>query len=864
MTPNGAKGPKKTRRWVLIADSIADRIITVGGVLVIGAVLGMMVFLVYEVIPLFKGGSVQAKSNYILDPEANPVLGIMTDEYKTIAASIGNDGSVTAWHARTGAYLDAPSFDFNGTTAVAFARTIEGADMAFAFDDGTVRFGHMTFPPEIISVDQAPQGLKELDEKDRSNGAEVFSAVPGGQLRKSSVRAQLDAPIKLTDSEDPIVAMDYRVTTFGDKPKKILLAVSGRGRPSLTVAESKLNMFTRKLTTKTDRTELPPLPHGAKIAYALVNDLADTALLAEKSGRIYRYNTRDPDSPVLAETVDLLPAGVDLTALSYLLGEKSLVVGGSDGSVSIYFVLQREGAQTSDGFALVKTRQFMPQEAAITAISASQRGKTFATADANGEVWIRHGTSEKTLLRLGSKDDKSPPRGIALTPRLDGMLVVRNDWRGAFWDFDISHPETSLHTLFGKVWYEGYPEPSYTWQSTGATEGFEPKISLIPLIFGTLKATFYSLLIAIPIALLSAIYTSEFLSFRVRTKVKPVIEIMASLPSVVLGFVAALVIAPVVETWVSAVILGFGLLPLFLIFAAYLWQLLPQRWALRLEGVPKFFIISVVVGSAMYFAYLGGPLFERVFFAGDFKAWLNRDVGGPAPCTFLMALPAMAAVVSWINVRLFGRRTTLYIRSLPMPYSALIDVTRWLGVAAASACAAFAVTLLLTVLGFDPRGTFVDTYTQRNTLVVGFAMGFAVIPIIYTLAEDALNSVPEHLRSASLACGATPWQTALWIVLPAAISGVFSAVMIGMGRAVGETMIVVMSAGNTPLIDLNIFNGLRALSANIAVELPEAPKDGTLYRVLFMTGLVLFAMTFVINTVAELVRSRFRKRAMQL
>ena len=345
---------------------------------------------------------------------------------------------------------------------------------------------------------------------------------------------------------------------------------------------------------------------------------------------------------------------------------------------------------------------------------------------------------------------------------------------------------------------------------------------------------------------------------------KPVIEIMASLPSVVLGFVAALVIAPIVETWVSAVILIFGLLPLFLILAAYLWQLLPQRWALRLDGVPKFFIISIVVGSAMYFAYLGGPLFEQVFFAGNFKAWLNRDVGGPAPCTFLLVLPAMTVLVSWINARLFGRRTTLYIRELPMPYSALMDLMRWLGVAAASACAAYAVTLLLTVAGFDPRGTFVDTYTQRNTLVVGFAMGFAVIPIIYTLAEDALNSVPEHLRSASLACGATPWQTALWIVLPTAISGVFSAVMIGMGRAVGETMIVVMSAGNTPLIDLNIFNGLRALSANIAVELPEAPKDGTLYRVLFLTGLVLFSMTFVINTVAELVRSRFRKRAMQL
>jgi len=158
----------------------------------------------------------------------------------------------------------------------------------------------------------------------------------------------------------------------------------------------------------------------------------------------------------------------------------------------------------------------------------------------------------------------------------------------------------------------------------------------------------------------------------------------------------------------------------------------------------------------------------------------------------------------------------------------------------------------------------VDTYVQRNTLVVGFAMGFAVIPIIYTISEDAMNAVPDHLRSASLGCGATPWQTAVWVILPTALSGIFSAIMIGMGRAVGETMLVVMATGNTPLLDLNVFNGLRALSANIAVELPEAPHGDTLYRLLFLTGLVLFAMTFAINTVAEIVRLRFRKRSSQL
>jgi len=127
-----------------------------------------------------------------------------------------------------------------------------------------------------------------------------------------------------------------------------------------------------------------------------------------------------------------------------------------------------------------------------------------------------------------------------------------------------------------------------------------------------------------------------------------------------------------------------------------------------------------------------------------------------------------------------------------------------------------------------------------------------------------MSAVPNHLRAASLGCGATTWQTAVHVVLPTAMSGVFAAIMIGMGRAVGETMIVVMAAGNTPIMDWNVFNGLRALSANIAVELPEAVKDGSLYRMLFLAALVLFVMTFLVNTLAELVRQRFRKRAAEL
>ena len=150
------------------------------------------------------------------------------------------------------------------------------------------------------------------------------------------------------------------------------------------------------------------------------------------------------------------------------------------------------------------------------------------------------------------------------------------------------------------------------------------------------------------------------------------------------------------------------------------------------------------------------------------------------------------------------------------------------------------------------------TYDQRNSLVVGIAMGFAVIPIIFTICEDAVFGVPEHLTMGSLALGATTWQTAVRVVLLTASPGIFSAVMIGFGRAVGETMIVLMATGNTAIMDMNIFEGFRTLSANIAVEMPESEVDSTHYRILFLAALVLFLATFLFNTIAEVVRQRLR------
>ena len=149
-------------------------------------------------------------------------------------------------------------------------------------------------------------------------------------------------------------------------------------------------------------------------------------------------------------------------------------------------------------------------------------------------------------------------------------------------------------------------------------------------------------------------------------------------------------------------------------------------------------------------------------------------------------------------------------------------------------------------------------FDQRNALVVGIAMGLAVIPTIFSISEDAIFSVPKHLTYGSLALGATPWQTLVGVVMPTASPGIFSGLMIGMGRAVGETMIVLMATGNTPIMDANIFEGMRTLAANIAVEVPEAEVDSTHYRVLFLAAFVLFMFTFIVNTLAEIVRQRLR------
>ncbi|MBU2090525.1 MAG: ABC transporter permease subunit [Alphaproteobacteria bacterium] len=709
-----------------------------------------------------------------------------------------------------------------------------------------------------------PASAQRLNDRDMTDGSAVYSQIPGNQLRRITFETKLEDPQKISDEGAAIIAIDYRIGGTAERPTRSFVTVDANGIGRVSRTETQFNLLTQEATTRVGSSTLPELPQGLRVSKLLMTSQADQVYIASEEGDIYRYDTRDFAKPRLAETFNAFPGDERLTLLAFLNGEQGLIAGGSDGAVRVFYRLQPPDARTEDGYKLTLIREMESHSSPVIGFSASQRNKTLVTMDLDGNVWFRHNTSDQTLLKLKRDGASDEGTQLMLAPRNDAVLLVDGSGQVNFWTFYVPHPETTAETIFGKIWYEGYLQPTYTWQSSSGTDVFEPKFSLTPLIFGTLKATVYSLLFAIPIALLGAIYTSEFLHNRIRATVKPVMEMMESLPTVVLGFVAALLLAPIVETWIAAVLLAFGALPLSLIAAAYIWQSLPSQLKLRLEGVPKFCLMFVVIGIGCYLAYSGGPMFERIFFYGDLKAWTNGDIGTGLPFLFLALFPLSFLAVAYVFRRLVGDRYRLMLREFSASQAPLVDGLRWLIMLLVSMVVSYILAAALTAAGYDPRGGVVDTYVQRNALVVGFVMGFAIIPNIYTLAEDALNSVPSSLRAASLAAGATPWQTAMWVVLPTAMSGVFAAVMIGMGRAVGETMIVLMAAGNTPVLDWNIFNGLRTLSANIAVELPEAVQGGTLYRMLFLAALSLFVMTFIINTIAEIIRQRFRKRAFQL
>jgi phosphate transport system permease protein len=733
-----SRGPfSQTNRKRKIADILAKRVVTVGGWTIIAAILAIMFVIVGEFLPLFKTPETkllgQFKSSSTL-----PVLATGLDEYQEVAYLIDASG---IHFVSLKDYKSLPDIilpELAGATITSVSSSNKGFPV-LGLSDGRVLSVHIQFQVSYA--------------KDKRNIQPKLVATNEFLFRPDASPIKIVGHIKTENGLRVAVVKDSGIIAIKQ------------------VEERKTLMG----TVKKKITELEVMvPAKGEISALAFDEIRDGLVVGTTSGQIFwiaNSSSSEQNKPhIIGATIN---SKVKVSFLKFLLGSYTLMVGDSNGGiVSLQFFREADGS-----FRLQKINEFKSHDAPVRLISTSLRDKGFITG-VDGEIHVHYGTTGTTKVSL-RQDTLKGLTALALSQK--GNAILAADARGnlVHWELNNPYPQVSLKSLFSEIWYEDYEKPEYVWQSTGGSDEFESKFSLMPLIFGTLKGTFYAMLFAVPLAILAAFYTSQFMHPRVKSVVKPTVEIMAALPSVVLGFFGALFIAPLVEKFLPGVLLMPFIIAavVFAVVVVFLGSKKIGGW-IR-PGREIYWLIPVTL-IGFFLAFEIGKVVESAFLMGDHRAWL--------------------------------------------------------------------------------REMFQVTYDQRNALVVGLAMGFAIIPIIFTITEDAMSNVPEHLKASSLALGATPWQTALWVILPTASPGLFSAVMIGLGRAVGETMIVLMATGNTPVMDWDMFNGFRAMSANIAVELPEAPEGGTQFRILFLSAFLLFMMTFMVNTLAEVVRLRLRKK----
>jgi len=735
-----------TRKARAFFDHVAAGVVRVGGGATIVSILAIFVYLLIEVWPLFLDPTASEKAlvHLNLGPVPQTVSAVGTDEYQEVAFVI-RQGVVTFYRLSSGKEIPVEGSDtpLKDRQVMVVARSGgRGNHFGLGMDDGSVIPVTVTFTPTF-------------EHEKRTMVPHVSFAEP---IMADPTHLGI-AHLAIQNRGDAGILLAV-VTQTGH----VWLTKQGEGGGLLLAEEPVL-----------DQVELAA-QSGEGLSGLLLDGEGEHLLMGFRDGHVVLWNIQDFNEPRRMGDYVVSSPDNPITALSYLIGDRTVVIGTKRGTISTWMLVRDSANQGTQRLQTVHS--FRSHSGSVTAISPSRRDKGFLTADANGEISLHHSTSGQTLLTW--KGTGSSVRAMMFAPKANGVIVLDEIGRLRTISLHNPHPEITFHTLFQPVLYEGYDKPAYSWQSSSGSDDFEPKFSLMPLIFGTLKGTVYAMILAIPLAVMGAIYTAMFMSPGLRAIVKPAIEIMAALPSVVLGFLAGLWLAPVLEQIFPAVVAMVVVIPLSVTLSSIAWQFAPKAFRLGSRGGIDLLVLLGVLVVTVVGCLAANQQVESWLFQSDYKMWL--------------------------------------------------------------------------------QSTFGLQYDQRNALIISFAMGFAVIPIIFSISEDSIANVPKHLIAGSLAMGATPWQTLTRLVLVSASPGIFSALMIGFGRAVGETMIVLMATGNTPILDWSMFNGFRTLSANIAVEMPEAPQGGTLYRVLFLSGLLLFAFTFVLNTIAEIVRQRLRTK----
>lgn len=772
-------------KTTLIFDRLMTFVINGGGIAVIVAVFGIFFFIFAKTLPLFQKAKVTESRKVQAPAGAHPILGV--DEWASLP------------------------FVYHGGKSLAFVRLAGAAPSANPIEESP-----LPLPEDFVvsaARHDATGGRLVLGSTDgRLAVVEISYQNPVAPDGSSKVSGKLTAGALLpAPAAGKVVTLALGTTSSAEVFGAIIEAADGSRAVEILPATRKSGLMGKGKLVAGTPLSLTPMIEG-KAHGILVADDAQSILVETEQGEIF-YFFLTGDKVELRQRFrpfGATPAGI--ATMDFLIGDVSLVLTSTTGAVKVFSLFIPDGQNTR---LYAETREFPAMPTAPSSFSASRRNKSFLLTAGN-EAMIGYSTTTSVRWRhtLGFT-----PVAATLDPKSEHAFLL--DDNGGLHSFAIHdpHPQAGWNAFFGRVWYEGYDKPRHEWQSSGASDDFEPKLSMVPLLIGSLKGTFYAMLFAVPIALLAAIYTAQVLHPKAKSFIKPTMEIMASLPSVVLGFLAALWLAPLIEGKIPSILGMIVVVPALVAATGFGCSLLPYPWRRRIKGGQEFVFLIPVVAIAIWLGWSLGPWIERSFF----------------------------------------------VATMP-DGSSVADFRLWWP---------------------QKSGT---TFDQRNCVVVGFMMGFAVIPIVFTIAEDALSNVPPSLTAASQALGASRWQVIRTVVLPIAAAGIFSALMVGFGRAVGETMIVVMATGNTPIMDAdgnlllrdfihNVqswasgghnalpvaqhwqpFSGMRTLAANLAVELPEAPENSTHFRALFFGALLLFLMTFALNTVAELLRQHLREK----
>ena len=723
-----------------IQDRLARGIVSFGGLSVLAGLIFIFVYLAFVTLPIFSGATTTW-----LQPvpmiTSTPIIASVVDDNAENVRFYTQDGLVTQRSLATG----------------------ETTTERYAEDNDVV-----TASSKLLILTRNSNEITAIEPSIIQSENDDALASHKRNERKWITASTDDRPIELASA-----VRNNNIISF--------VTLDNLGRVNLIQDALSMGHATTEQTTVATaltRFESQPEIQNNIITTSFVLPEVEQILLTPSADVVYARAANELYVLVLQDKALVLREVVDLSAVSQspvmsmelLSGAYSLLIQYQNQQIWQWFDVLANRERT-----LTPIRSF-DFSAPVERVLPETLSKGFYVQLANGELDGRYTTSERALLNIPLP--AGDVHSIALSNNNRYAALVIGDALHVV-KIDNDHPEISWSALWGKVWYESYPEPEFVWQTTAANDDFEPKFSLVPIAFGTLKAAGFAMLFAVPIAIFGAIYTAYFMSSSMRKVVKPTIELMEALPTVIIGFLAGLWFAPIVESHLPAVMMLLISLPLLSLATGVVWYLIPRKLTTKLpSGLHPFTLIPVILVA----------IYLMMTYSYDMEVWL------------------------------FGGDVRVY----------------------------------LAQHGID--------YDQRNALVVGFAMGFAVIPTIFTIAEDAIFSVPKHLCDGSLALGATQWQTLLYVVLLTASPGIFSAVMMGLGRAVGETMIVLMATGNTPILDWNIFEGMRTLSATMAVELPESDVGSTHYRLLFLIALILFSFTFVVNSMAEWVRQRLRDK----